>query len=410
MPGRGDVLIGTNGDRFTGRVISETAESVIFESELAGRLTIPRARIRELQRVPTSEIPSLSPFTNAPPTTASQSTNNLWRPPGVGKDGSDWLELKSGEWLRGELRYIQHRKVEFDSDELNDSSLKLKDIRQVLPSKPMFTKFEGRDDIYGTVVISNETVQVFGPEQLNLSRDQLTGITPGGKREIDFWSAKASIGLNLQSGNTRQANMSASAELARRTPSTLMQLDYLGNYSVVQGTENVNNHRLTTTYDIRLNRHWFLQPLWFEYYLDPVANIAHRETVAVGVGYYIFDQDGLEWNFSGGPGYQNTRFKTVEFGQDSSASTPAGVLQSSFKIDLTRKLKFNQTFSATVMSEHAGTYSHHTVSALEFEIKRHLDLDVSFVWDYLQNPQPEAGGAIPQHSDFRLNVGLGVRY
>src|SRR5258708_25983687 len=48
--GLADVLIGTNGERFVGRVLSETAESVVFESEFAGRLTVPRARIRELQR------------------------------------------------------------------------------------------------------------------------------------------------------------------------------------------------------------------------------------------------------------------------------------------------------------------------------------------------------------------------
>jgi hypothetical protein len=47
---RADVLIGTNGDRFTGKVVAETAESVVFDAELGGRLTIPRARIREIQR------------------------------------------------------------------------------------------------------------------------------------------------------------------------------------------------------------------------------------------------------------------------------------------------------------------------------------------------------------------------
>ena len=35
----------------------------------------------------------------------------------MGVDGADWIQLKSGEWLRGRLRYIQQRQVEFDSDE-----------------------------------------------------------------------------------------------------------------------------------------------------------------------------------------------------------------------------------------------------------------------------------------------------
>jgi hypothetical protein len=103
-------------------------------------------------------------------------------------------------------------------------------------------------------------------------------------------------------------------------------------------------------------------------------------------------------------------FETVEAGQADTASTPAGVLQTSFKADITRRLKFIETINLTLTSQQAGRYSHHAVSTLEFEIKRHLDLNVSFVWDYLQNPQTESSGVIPGHSDFRLNVGIGVKF
>jgi putative salt-induced outer membrane protein YdiY len=410
---RADVLIGTNGERFSGKVVEETADAVVFESELAGRLTVPRARIREVQRVPPliTDHPLL--ITN-PPVLRSHSeggsTNLNWLPPWVGRDKSDWIQLKSGEWLRGHFKYIQDRKVEFDSDELDDLSLNLKDVRQLYPAEPLFARFYGRDQLYGTVVISNNVVQVSGPEQVSLPREQLTGITPGGKRERDFWSGKASIGLSLQSGNTRQATLNTSAELVRRTPATVAELDYLGNFSEVNGQQNANNQRINGLYDIRLNRDWFVRPASLEYYRDQLANIAHKGTLGVGVGYYFFDRDGLEWSVSGGPGYQYAQFETVEEGQPDRTSTAAGVLQTSFKADITRRLKFYQTFSATFTSQEAGSVSSHAVSTLEFEIKRHLDLDVSFIWDYLQNPQTEANGNVPQHSDFRLVVGMGVKF
>jgi Protein of unknown function, DUF481 len=130
----------------------------------------------------------------------------------------------------------------------------------------------------------------------------------------------------------------------------------------------------------------------------------------VGVGYYIFDRPGLEWLVTGGPGFQYTKFETVETGQADSASTPAAVLQTTFKADITPRLKFVETVSAMLTKQEAGFYSHHAVSTFEFEIKRHLDLDVSFVWDYLQNPQVESSGAVPQRSDFRLNLGVGVKF
>jgi putative salt-induced outer membrane protein YdiY len=420
---RADVLIGSNGEQFVGKVIEETPASVVFDSELAGRLTVPRGRIREIQRASppitdhrslvTNGTVALSPVPlTIPPSTPNPepSTNLFWRPPGIGRDGSDWIQLKSGEWLRGQLNYVQDRKVEFDSDELKDLSLDLKNVRQVYPANPLFTKFEGRDQIYGTVILSNDVVQVSGPEQVSLPRDQLTGITPGGKREIDFWSAKANIGVTLQSGNTKQATESASAELARRTPATVIELKYLGNFSEVEGTQNANNHRVNGNYDIRLNHDWFLRPVQLEWYRDQLANISQRVTAGFGVGYYLFDRQGLEWQISGGPSYQYTKFETVEEGQADSTSTPAAVLQSSFKADITQRLKFIQTFGATVTSQEAGLYTHHAVTTLEFEVKRHLDLNVSFVWDYVQDPKTESSGVVPQHGDFRLIVGAGVKF
>jgi hypothetical protein len=270
LPGNADALVGSNGERFSGRVVEETTDVVIFDSDLAGRLKIPRAKILEIQRTPSptnsppapTNQPSILPV---PATNAASSTNLVWLPLEVGTGKSDWIQLKSGEWLKGRLRYIQQRQVEFDSDELKDLSLDLKDVRQAYPAHPLFTKFEGRDQIYGRVVISNDLVQVSGPEQISLPRSQLTGITPGGTREIDFWSGSLDLSLSLQSGNTRQANVSLSAELARRTPSTLGQLTYLGNYGQVEGVKSANNHRIDGLYDIRLNRHWFLRPAFLDY-------------------------------------------------------------------------------------------------------------------------------------------------
>jgi len=407
-----DVLIGTNGERFVGKVVEEKADAVVFESELGGRMTIPRTRIRGVeQTTPAAPTPVVEPAAAlSSPAKAAASTNLMWLPPGIGHDGFDWIQFKSGEWLRGRLKYIQDRKVEFDSDQLKDLSLDLKDVRQVYPAKPLFTKFDGRDQIYGSVVVSNDVVTVYGPERVSLPREQLTGITPGGKREIDFWSGNFSAGLNLQAGNTRQVTESASAELARRTPATVAQLNYLGNFSEVNGNQNANNHRLNGNYDIRLNHNWFLRPLQFEYYRDQLANIAHQATAGVGIGYYIFDRQGLEWVLSGGPGYQYTRFETMGADGVDSSSTPAAVFQSSFKADITDRLKFIQTFGATLTGQESGLYTHHAVSTLEFEIKRHLNLNVSFVWDFLQNPHTESNGATPQRSDFRLNLGAGVKF
>jgi hypothetical protein len=410
VPVRGDVLTGTNGERFVGTVIQETTNGVVFDSELAGRLTFPRSIIRELERTPpvrsTNATVAAMVETNHPASSAFS-----WKPPGVGTDGADWVRLKSGEWLRGELKYIQNKEVEFDSDEMDQQTLKLKDVSQVYPAHRMFTQFEDRKPLFGRVVISNELVMVGGEEPLTQNRDRLIGITPsGGRTGIRDWSGNASLGLSLQSGNNHQTTLSTSAELARRTPNTTLQLDYLGNYSEANGVQSANNERVNGIYDIRLNKDWFVRPAQLEYYQDPLANIAYRLSGGVGAGYYIFDRTGLEWQVSGGPSVQYTKFSTVETGQDDSSTTGAGLLNSYFKADITSRLTFIQSWQSTFTRREAGQYFHHTVTTLEFEIKRHLNLDASFIWDYLANPQSKSDGTTPQKSDEYLTVGFGVRF
>ena len=409
---RADVLTGTNGERFVGTVIEETTNTIIFQSELGGRMTVSRERIREIERTALAKIPdatnSFLAVSNFP---AWQSASNLaWWPPGIGHDKSDWIQLKSGEWLKGELKYIQKKEVEFDSDELDEMTLKLKDVKKVYIARPMVTKFYGQEPIQGMVVISNDLVFVSGNESLKTHRDDLTGITPGGASERTYWSGYLNFSASLQSGNTKQNTMTTMAELARRTPDTKLLIDYLGNYGEVNGVQSVNNDRMNLAHDIRFNRDWFFRAAQLEYYKDPLANISSRWTGGVGLGYYIFDRDTLEWNVAAGPSYQTTRFETVTLGQSDSANTPAFVLQSNFKADITKRLTLIETFSSNVTKKDAGEYTHHSVSTLEFEIKRHLDLDVSYVWDYLMNPQTKSDGTVPFKNDYYLTIGLGVRF
>jgi hypothetical protein len=169
-----DVLIVTNGERFVGTVVSETT-NVVFQSEFGGRLAIPYDSIREIHRTTSLEATNATialVHTNASSTTAS------WTPPGVGSDGSDWVQLKSGEWLRGQLKYIQNKEVEFDSDEMDQQTLNLKDVSRAYTTHRVFTQFADREPIYGKVVISNELVMVNGDEPVALNRDLLIGITP----------------------------------------------------------------------------------------------------------------------------------------------------------------------------------------------------------------------------------------
>ena len=155
----------------------------------------------------------------------------------------------------------------------------------------MWARFDSRQEpAFGTIVLSNGVVSVNGPEQFSLPREQLIGLTPAGLRGMPKWSGNLTVGLSLQSGNNDQTTLTTSGELARRTPTTDLVLNYLGNYSQANGVQNANNERLDLIYDIRLDRHWFIRPAGLEYYYDPVANISLQGTAMMGGGYYIIDR------------------------------------------------------------------------------------------------------------------------
>ena len=276
----------------------------------------------------------------------------------------------------------------------------------------MWATFDNRPKpVFGQITLgSNNVVTVDGPEKFTESRERLLGLTPAGVRGLPKWSGNFSLGFNRQSGNKTQTSLMTSAELARRTPNTELVLEYLGSYGEANGEQVANNQRVNLGYDIRFGRDWFWRPMYFEYYEDPLANIGLQLTANTSLGYYIFDVSGLSWSVAAGPGYQYQRFNTVEAGQSDVSTTTVGTLDSKFKIDLTDRLDFSVNYRGLFGSEEAGGYTHHTVTKFSYEIKRHLTLDVSYVWDFLANPQVQSNGDKPQKNDSYLAIGLGVRF
>ena len=47
---------------------------------------------------------------------------------------------------------------------------------------------------------------------------------------------------------------------------------------------------------------------------------------------------------------------------------------------------------------------------LSIEITKIFDLDVSWIWDRVQSPQPNADGTVPERDDVKLTVGIGIDF
>ena len=60
--------------------------------------------------------------TNGPSENQSEkntSQNKPWAPPPPPPDEFDWIQLTSGEWLKGDFKVMYDYVIEFDSDELD---------------------------------------------------------------------------------------------------------------------------------------------------------------------------------------------------------------------------------------------------------------------------------------------------
>lgn len=106
------------------------------------------------------------PALTNPPAATTGSTNApgkhrwFWRAKG-GDKGTDWIQRKSGAWLRGKLYGMQNRKLEFESDELNDLKIAWKDVHQVIVPRALVSYGE-RESAWGSVREDREKVTVTG--------------------------------------------------------------------------------------------------------------------------------------------------------------------------------------------------------------------------------------------------------
>jgi long-subunit fatty acid transport protein len=147
--------------------------------------------------------------------------------------------------------------------------------------------------------------------------------------------------------------------------------------------------------------------MFAEYFKDRFSNIDNRITLGTGIGYNIIDTAKTEWDISPGLAYQYTQDVSVEAGEDIETSTPALVIGTIFETELTQKIDFNASYRFNIVNRDSGTYTHHVLAALEIELTERLDLDLSFIWDRIQDPKTAADGSVPEQDDFYFFFGLG---
>jgi hypothetical protein len=329
-----------------------------------------------------------------------------WRPPA---DGFDWIQLKSGEWLKGRLKALQDREIDFDSAELDELEFDWKDIRQARFPGTLDVLFVDGEKTSGPVTVTPEQVVVGGVEERVHSRSRLQSLTPGGSW-LDTWSGRGAFGLTLRGGNVEQAEYNARARLQCRTPATRLSLDYIGTFSRADGIESANNHRVNAEFDRWLSRRFYLILPFLEYFEDPFQNLAHRATVGIGAGYDLVDRQNLEWSLTAGPAYQHVWFDSSLPGEAMEKDAAALVIGTRLDWKMTRKIDLILEYQGQYTRREVGETIHHGVGTVSFGLTKSMDLDISCVWDRIADPKVGDDGVQPKPDDYRLIVALGVEF
>jgi len=342
--------------------------------------------------------------------------------------GFDWLQLTSGEWLKGEIKGFYNFELEFESDKLKSLKFdwdKVKSLRSAGPQAVRYSDTTGADEPYSafanfTLAREPQPLTAFGqltligntatigasPNLTTIDRDQILTIAKGTQKEADFWSGKLGIGANIRSGNSDVADAALTFLAERRKAESRFHVDYRGNFSETAGIETQNNHRINTFFDSFRTSRMYWRIVFAEYFRDKFQNIQNQLTIGTGIGYDITRTQKTEWDISAGIGALYKQAVSVEAGNDAGNTSPALTLGTTFDTELTSRLDYYIKYSVRVVDEENGSIIQNAVTTLSSDITGNLDLDLTLTWDRTEDPQPKSDGTVPDRDDFRFTVSI----
>lgn len=322
----------------------------------------------------------------------------------------DWVQTKSGEWFKGEIKALYNYKLEFDSDEVGLYTFDFEDVTQIKSFNVMGVNIEEVAIFTGIIRFKNDEITIIqGDKVFTFNREQVISLAPEGERESSYWSGKVTLSMDIREGNKEQYDYVAKANIKRRTSNSNLYFDYLGRISSRNQEQTANDHRFNQKYDRYITRNFFWTPIFSEIYKDKFQNIENQFTAGIGIGYTIIKNKKTEWDVSVGPAYTYLEYVSVSSG-DSVVSSPALEFSTKMELELSPRVDFKYAYRLTWTDEKTGIYKHHMLGTLENEITSWLDIDISLVWDYILNPEKTSSGVEPLKSDYQLLIGLGVEF
>lgn len=346
---------------------------------------------------------------NSDAVTTTENSQEVILADSLGVD-EDWLWLKSGEFLIGNIEDLYEEKMAFDSDDLGDLKIKWKDISRI-NSRQLFTvRTINGEIVTGTIALEDGILVVSNNRQHKIPQDDLMTLIAGLETGANIWEGKITFGANLSSGNTNKLEYNTNAELSRHTTASRIKASYI---AIIGETDNVQtdeNHRFTTTYDVYSDKDLFFRPLDLSLFRDPLQNVNSRINVGMGIGYQFIDDGDQELEMNLGPSYLYTKYEYTDTQLTSSDSSLAVSLTVDYEREIHDQIDFELSYKITATESELGGYLQNTKMNFDIELTDVLDFEITFFWDRVNNPLFDVDGIRLEKNDFRLAFGLGVSF
>lgn len=325
--------------------------------------------------------------------------------------GWDWLQLDSGEWVKGEIIGLYDNTLTFDSDHFDEMTLDWDDdVNRVLSARSMSVRLNTGVTVYGPVDIDENFLNFASPVTAQYPRSAIIAMTKKGDRERDLWRTELGFSGTLKGGNVDEKGYSLDFEVARRTAMSRLSIDYRGSFDETAGVQTQESHRSNGRFDRFIGSSLYWTPVYIEYFRDRFQNIDARVTYGVFIGYYIADSKTFTWSISGGPGYQYQEFTTAPVGQDLTQETPALLAESNLTWDITDDITYELSYQPQFTNDETGRYKHYLETGLKLDVTAKLAVDFTYTWDRTAKPQVDEDGLLPEKDDYTMSVGVTWNY
>jgi hypothetical protein len=345
------------------------------------------------------------------PVHGSTQETKEWQPPDPSAESFDWIKLKSGEWLKGEIKGLRYDDFEFESDELDLLQLDWADVAELRSPRFETYFFEGGIIAAGPATMKDGIIRIrVGDEIREFQRANLLSIIEGKPSEWYYWRVNISAGLVGRRGNTDQSDFNARVNIRREAPKSRFDIDYVGNFSEVSGEVTVKNHKASASFKRFMHRNLFVTPAALQLYSDEFQNIDIQTTFGVSLGIFLVRNKKVDIYLSLGGGYSQIDYISVPQGEGNPQDDAVVIPVVGIEWDITGDIEWTIDYDSNITVQELGSSVHHLTTVFSVEIQEYLDLVTSASLDRVAQPQTNEEGVTPVPNDVRISIGLGVSF